>query len=100
MRQLFLPQAIADLEKIGDYIARDAPRRAASFVTELRRRCVKIAGNPAAYRLRPELAEGILSWAYENYVIFFTAHTDTLSIIRVLHGAMDIESHFGQPPEN
>jgi len=70
MRLFFLPEAIADLETIGDYIARDNPRRAASFVAELRRQCGKIAGNPVGYRLRPELAEGIRSCAYGNYVIF------------------------------
>ena len=37
MRSIFLPAAIADLEGIGDYIARDNPRRAISFVAELRR---------------------------------------------------------------
>jgi len=99
MRLFFLPEAIADLETIGDYIARDNPRRAASFVAELRRQCGKIAGNPVGYRLRPELAEGIRSCAYGNYVIFFMLQGDILSIVRVLHGAMDMEAHFSQPPE-
>lgn len=57
MRTILLPSAIADLEGIGDYIARDNPRRAASYVADLRHQCVKIAGNPAGYRLRPEVAE-------------------------------------------
>ena len=42
MRTILLPSAIADLEGIGDYIARDNPRRAASYVAELRHQCVKI----------------------------------------------------------
>jgi toxin ParE1/3/4 len=41
MRLIFLPQAEADLEAIGDSIARDNPRRAASFVRELREQCRK-----------------------------------------------------------
>ena len=55
----FSPLAEIDLEEIADYIARDNPRRALSFVRELRERCEKIAAFPEAARLRPELAEGI-----------------------------------------
>ena len=100
MRPVFLPAAIADLEEIGDYIARDNPRRAASFVTELRSQCVKLTRSPEGYRLRPELGDGIRSCAYGNYVIFFTTRADALLIVRILHGAMDIESQFQPPTEH
>ena len=42
MRLVFLPQAEMDLEAIGDYIALDNPRRAISFVRELRGQCRNI----------------------------------------------------------
>ena len=100
MRPIFLPAAITDLEEIGDYIARDNPRRAASFVAELRRQCVKLTRSPEGYRQRPELGEGIRSCAYGNYVIFFTIQADALLIVRILHGAMDIESQFQPPTEH
>ena len=96
MRPIFLPAAITDLEEIGDYIARDNPRRAASFVAELRSQCVKLTRSPEGYRLRPELGDGIRSCAYGNYVIFFTEDGRLLRIIRVLHGAMDIEARFAE----
>ncbi len=35
MRCEFSPQAVADLQVIGDYIANDNPQRAASFVEGL-----------------------------------------------------------------
>ncbi len=35
MSVIFSPEAEADLQQIGDYIAEDNPRRAASFVQEL-----------------------------------------------------------------
>ena len=100
MRPIFLPAAITDLEEIGDYIARDNPRRAASFVAELRRQCVKLTRSPEGYRLRPELADGIRSCAYGNYVIFFTIQADMLLIVRILHGAMDIAVQFQPPTEH
>lgn len=36
MRLLFAPLAEQDLESIADYIAADNPRRAVSFIEELR----------------------------------------------------------------
>ena len=100
MRPIFLPAAITDLEEIGDYIARDNPRRAASFVAELRRQCVKLTRSPEGYRLRPELGDGIRSCAYGNYVIFFMIQADALLIVRILHGSMDIEAQFQSPTEH
>ena len=48
MRLLITPLAAHDLEEIGDYIARDNPIRAASFIAELRAQCEKICLNPQA----------------------------------------------------
>ena len=47
---------------------------------------------PQGYRLRSELGEGIRSCAHGNYVIFFTEDGQVLRIVRVLHGAMDMDS--------
>ena len=84
-----------DLEAIGDYIAEDNPSRALSFIEELRAQCAAIANAPQAYRARPELGEGIRSCAHGSYVIFFTATKSRLTIVRILHGAMDIPAQFG-----
>ena len=88
------PLAERDLEAIGDYIAEDNPSRAVSFIAELRIQCATIAKAPQAYRVRPELGEGIRSCAHGNYVIFFTATKARLTIVRILHGAMDIPTQF------
>jgi len=99
MRVTLSPLAERDLEAIGDYIAEDNPSRALSFIAELRAQCAKIAKAPQAYRARPELAEGLRSCPHGNYVIFFTATKARLSIVRVLHGAMDIPAHFSDLSE-
>lgn len=96
MTRVVTPLAERDLEAIGDYIARDNPRRAFSFVRELRAQCAKISDAPKGYRLRPELGEGIRSCAIGHYVIFFTDDASVVRIIRVLHGAMDIGTRFGE----
>lgn len=88
------PLAEQDMEAIGDFIAQDNPRRALTFIAELRKQCGRIATAPNAYRLRPELGDHIRSFAYGNYVIFFQENPEGLCIARVLHGAMDVESMF------
>lgn len=102
MGLLFTPLAEQDLEAIGDYIAQDNPRRALTFVQELRRQCQRIELNPPGYRLRPELGDGIRSCAHGHYVIFFEASASGVTVVRILHGARDLPSQFdsgemGQP---
>jgi toxin ParE1/3/4 len=99
MRVEISPLGERDLEAIGDYIAEGNPRRALSFIAELRAVCAEIARTPQAFRARPELGVGLRSCAHGSYVIFFTASKTRLSIVRVLHGAMDIEAQFTDQPE-
>lgn len=95
MRLIITPLAEQDIEDIAfaDYIAQDNPRRAVSFVRELYGQCKTILANPLGYRLRAELADDIRSCAYSSYVIFFSVVSDVL-IVRVLHGARDMDQAF------
>ena len=61
---------------------------------ELRTQCQRITLNPPSYRLRPELGEGIRSCAHGHYVIFFEVESDTVLIVRILHGARDLPTVF------
>ena len=90
MQLVIKPLAEQDLEAIADYIARDNPARAVTFVRELRAQCKRIASNPLGYRERPELAPGLRSCAHGNYMIFFDVLPDVVEIVRVLHGARDL----------
>jgi toxin ParE1/3/4 len=90
MRCELSPQAEIDLREIGDYIARDNPQRAASFVGELLAHCQRIAEQPEAYPARPELSEGLRSCAHQRYVIFFSASPERVRIERIIHGSRDI----------
>ena len=94
MPLLFTPLAEQDLESIAEYIAADNVPRALSFVRELRQQCQRIALNPAGYRMRPELGEGIRSCAHGHYVIFFEVLTDAVTVVRILHGARDLPELF------
>ncbi len=90
----FTALAEADLEGIGDYIAQDNPRRALTFLAELRAQCAKISSSPLGYRARPELAENLRPCAHGRYVIFFQPHETGVLIVRVRHGAQDVQTQF------
>ena len=94
LRIVLSPLAASDMESIGDYIAKDSPKRAQTFVAELRAVCAKIANEPLAFRHRPELGADIRSYAHGNYVIFFQTGARQVRIVRVLHGAMDLPAQF------
>jgi len=94
MHLLVTPLAAHDLEEIGDHIARDNPLRAASFIAELRAQCEKLCLNPAGYRRRSELSDGLRSCPHGNYVIFFESTADQVTVVRILHGARDLPQAF------
>ncbi len=87
MRFRFSRRAEIDIAEIGDFIARDNPRRALSFVAELRSRCRALVEFPEAYPLRPEFGEGVHLAAHGNYLILYLIRGEILEIRRVVHGA-------------
>jgi toxin ParE1/3/4 len=92
----FSPLAELDLEEIGDYIARDNPRRAISFIEEIRARCFLILQTPQGSPLREGLGAGVRVAPFGRYLIFHTAHEDVdeVRIERILHSARDIDQGF------
>jgi toxin ParE1/3/4 len=93
-RCVFSRLAEADLEAIGDYIAKDNPRRAVSFIRDLRDRCRAIVHYPRAAPLRPELGTGMRMVVFRDYLIFYRHSQGRVVIERVLHGARDIQGLF------
>ncbi len=90
MRVVLSPQAASDLEEIGDYIARDNPRRAVTFIAELQASCIKLGQAPGLGPVRPDVGEGVRMLAHGRYLIFYREQGTTLRIERVMHGARDI----------
>jgi toxin ParE1/3/4 len=85
--------AEADLEAIGDYIARDNPVRAASFVRELYRSCLDIAEMPEAWPVVPRYEHnGVRRRVHGRYLIFYRIEEAQITILHVLNGAMDVEA--------
>jgi toxin ParE1/3/4 len=91
----FTPLAEADLEAIGDYIARDNPRRALTFIQGVRRRCEQITEMPRAAPLRPELGAGVRVVTFGRYLVCYSERGDREVVIeRIVHGARNLQKLF------
>ncbi|MGE0282627.1 MAG: type II toxin-antitoxin system RelE/ParE family toxin [Rhizobiaceae bacterium] len=87
---VFSAEAETDLEAIGDYIAKNSPRRALTFIHELKAHAARIADMPLGYGLVPRYEQyGIHRCVHGNYLIFFKVDSDRIEIVHILHGAMD-----------
>jgi plasmid stabilization system protein ParE len=83
-------EAEADLEAIGDEIAKDNPVRAASFVGELRQRCLGLGRFPKRFSLVPRYERhDVRHCVHGNYLIFYRIEEEAVVVLHVLHGAMD-----------
>jgi toxin ParE1/3/4 len=92
-RLLLSPRAAADLEEIADYIARDNPVRAASFVAQLEATCRAVAVSPDLYPACEDLAPGLLMAVHGRYLVMYRdlRGEETVRVERVLHSARNLQ---------
>ena len=95
-RLVIAPEARQDLQAIRDFIAADDPKTAYRFVTRLRDVARMLAGAPAIGRERSELGTQIRSFVVDRYVLFYRplAGAVGVELVRVLHGARDVDAIF------
>ena len=88
-----LDSDLSDLEGIGDYIARDNPARALTFIRELYQCCMDLADMPLAWPIVPRHERhGIRRRVHGRYLIFYRVAPDRITVLHVVNGAMDIEA--------
>jgi len=98
-------EALQDLDDISAYIGEDSPRAALRFRQAAKRAFRRIAGapgigaprdydNPALVGLRVALVPG-----FRSYGIYYLTTPETIIVLRVLHGARDLNSIFA-PKDN
>lgn len=93
MKVVLTVEALSDLEQIGDYIARDNPVRARTFVAELVAAARKIGEIPQGFPLVPRYeSRGVRRRVHGAYLIFYRLEDDHVSILHILHGARDYEA--------
>ena len=87
------PRARFDLITVYNYIAdRGGDVRAERYLRRLNDTIEYLAQQPLMGKPRPEVEEGIRSFACEQHVIFYVPLEDGLDVVRVIHAAMDLES--------
>ena len=92
MRLVITHEAAADLEAIGDYIAEESPRRAVTFVQELRLHCASLLDMPKRFPLTPRHeTSGIRRMIHGDFLIFYRVSNENIEVLRILHGARDYE---------
>lgn len=90
MRLEFSPFVEDDLDAIAGYIALDNPRRAFTFLEEIRAELRLVARNPLVYRLRPEIGEEARVAVIGRYVVLFRVLEKTVRVERIVYGGRDL----------
>jgi toxin ParE1/3/4 len=87
-----LPAAEDDLDGIWLHIAADSPQAADRLIDRIEAAEQRLLEFPGLGRERPELLEGVRSWPVGPYLILYRVDRPRLVIIRVVHGARDLDS--------
>jgi len=88
------PLVFEDIADIWDYIAEDNENNADAFIDSIDRKFHELALSPQIGRSRTELVPGLLSFPFRRYIIFYLIFPGGIEIVRVLHGARDIDPLF------
>ena len=91
------PRAKADLSDIWQFMAEDSDDQADAFIDLIDQKFQLLAQQSGLGRRREELAEGLRSFPVGRYIIFYLLIPGGVQIVRLLHGARDIEAAFTKP---
>ena len=81
------------------FIAGDNPVHADAFIDLIDAKVQHLSRQPGLGRRREDLVAGLRSFPVGRYAIFYLQEQDRLMIVRVLHGARDVDSIFPEPEE-
>ena len=87
-------EAEKDLLALWDYIAQDNPEAATRLLLTIDEKCARLAANPQLGPARPDIAPEMRYFPVGSYLILYRIVTDEVEIVRVLHGARDLEAIF------
>ena len=81
--------ALAPVDEIAGFIAKDNPTRATSFVLELRAAATKLQAHPGMGRAGrvPGTRELVL---HQNYIAIYRVRGDDVEILRLHHAARNL----------
>ncbi|WP_437640537.1 type II toxin-antitoxin system RelE/ParE family toxin [Sorangium sp. So ce854] len=81
------PEALADLEDICAYIARDNPEAAEDWIDKLIRKADKASANPRAGRVVPEIEDPDIREVFlKSYRLIYRVERERVIVLTVLEG--------------
>lgn len=90
------PLAEDDLLELWLRIARDDPTAADRLLDRIEATLARLADYPRSSRARPELMPELRSASVGLYIFFHLLLADGVELVRVLHGARDIDTAFSK----
>jgi toxin ParE1/3/4 len=81
-----------DLVEIWCYIAEQSPPAADTYVDRLRERIEVLGEHPLIGTDRSALVEGVRSFPFDHYVVFYCVRADSVEVVRILNGYRDLDS--------
>lgn len=84
---IYTPEAIEDLRRLRDFIAKNNPSSAKKIAQELIHRIknlqnMPMMGRPVALAPQPEVVRDMI---FGNYTVRYVIHAQTIAILRVWH---------------
>jgi len=97
MRECVLsPEAVADLQAVWDFIAKDNESAADRMVDQILDAFDRLAQWPGLGHIRPDLTtRDVRFWGVESYLIVYRESHGVLHIVAILHGSRDIPTVLG-----
>ncbi len=86
-----------DLDAIAAYIAKDNPRRAVTFIEDIRAKALEIQRSLLIYQLRPDIGEQARLASVGNYAILFRIVGTAVRIERVTYSGRDLPTTLDPP---
>lgn len=86
--------SVLDYEDIWLYIARDNTPAADRLVESFEHHLEMLARMPSTGKLEADLAPDLRSFPVGSYLLYYLPMEDGIQLVRVLHGARDIDPDF------
>ncbi len=81
-------RCITDVRRVFEFIANDAPFRAATFIEELIHSIDRLESFPLSGRIIPEInIPDYREVIFRNYRIMYTIRNSVIEVLRVVHSA-------------
>ena len=96
----FSEDAIADINQICDYIARDNPAYASNLFDAIRQKCKLVANFPNMGKRYDKIRPNLRGFLVGDYLIFYYPHDEGIFIARIVSGYRDLDALFGENGES